>query len=297
MDFQVISADCYSNLVKTGAQQVQLTATGTNETVSGEVTDLDNGAYDLTFVTETGGAFSVDVTINGEPVKGSPFDVKIVPAAHALYSTASGAGISAARAGERAQFQVTCKTELGNAADLIDMAQLQADLGDECVATVSKSSGTGVGVYYCEYTAPEQAGEHMLNGTVRDEPIVDAPFIVEVSASAADGMMSEAYGPGLEAADGFEQTEFTVVTSDRFGNRIQSGGAQVAATASNPKEKLSAKVAACACPHTHLCTRLYACAYMRRHTRSYTGPGPGRWLVQVHVHADGPRRVFGGRQR
>jgi hypothetical protein len=122
------------------------------------------------------------------------------------------------------------------------MSQLQAQLGDDVAVTVSKSSGAGVGVYDCQYNAPESAGEHMLSVSVREESIVDAPFVVNVSAGAASGLMCEAYGPGLEAADGFEQAEFTIATFDRFGNRVETGGAAVLATASSTTEKLTVKV-------------------------------------------------------
>ena len=81
------------------------------------VTDKGDGTYDGNFETDRAGPYLLHVAVGEEPVEGSPFKLTVAPSGvlEPAHYTATGEGLSHAKAGETASFTVQAKDKYDNA--------------------------------------------------------------------------------------------------------------------------------------------------------------------------------------
>lgn len=81
----------------------------------------------------------------------------------------------------------------------------------------------GNGTYDVKYVAKGN-GKHTILVNVRGKPIQNSPFTVNAERLGVDVSKTEAYGPGLEGGVTKEPTHFTIVTKNKNGDPIPTGG-------------------------------------------------------------------------
>lgn len=87
----------------------------------------------------------------------------------------------------------------------------------------------GNGTYAAEFET-NVAGSAQVSVSLRGAPVGDSPFTVVVVPAELDATESRAQGSGLSGGNirNSATFEFVVVATDRFGNRLLEGGAEVA---------------------------------------------------------------------
>jgi alpha-tubulin suppressor-like RCC1 family protein len=95
---------------------VAATVTGANAGTTVAVTDNANGTYSLSYVPMIAGSDQIAVTLDGQPVGGSPFTTVVGPAALMHFAVEAGAGgpIGLQTAGAPFSIRVTAKDAAGN---------------------------------------------------------------------------------------------------------------------------------------------------------------------------------------
>ena len=194
------------------------------------VLDTGDGLYSITYRTAAAGAYQLAVTINGQHVKGSPFNTLVRPAATcADKSTVSGGGQSSAVAGEAASLAIHAVDCYGNA---------QTAGGDPFAVTLMRPGVTPLmadvldgsdGSYAVSYNAAI-AGLWQMHVTTGGVHTIGSPYNVLVIPGPTDPAVSIAVGEGTSRAAIGEPTVVMVRTKDVEGNDRGVGGDRVSAT-------------------------------------------------------------------
>jgi ferritin-like protein/filamin/ABP280 repeat protein len=70
--------DANGNKILTGGETVAATVTGANNLGAQRVADAFNGSYNFTYTPTIEGSDTIEITMNGQPISGSPFTVQVV---------------------------------------------------------------------------------------------------------------------------------------------------------------------------------------------------------------------------
>lgn len=188
------------------------------------IVDNSNGTYDGSYVVNTPGRYEVDITLDGAPIKNSPYKL-LIEQARAGKSWAEGPGLEPE--GNK-QYVPTYFT-----IHAVDPDGKPVTKGGDPFVVVFKEPGDKEGkklkpednkdgTYTVKYT-PEKAGPHVIEVSLHDDPIKDSPFKVDIKPTA-DAGKSWAEGPGLEGAWLDEPAIFTIHAVDAKGNPRKDGG-------------------------------------------------------------------------
>ena len=214
----------------------------TNTRVEGDFLLLESGKISISFTPILSGVSFLNILINNEHIKGSPFKIDVTAGnVGKSSSTATGSGLSHAVAGETAEFIVQARDANGNPTTKIDhyfIACLQlsevsnrpngADMswGNQTKYDV-KSISIGDGKHFIQYNAtvsgtytiqvmkPEKFGGHEILGS---------PFSVFVSPSHVFFENIEVTGQGSRKGVAGETALIKIYSRDLFGNYLISGG-------------------------------------------------------------------------
>ena len=145
----------------------------------GEVWAAADGEATGAYTPQRAGRGSVEVTLGGEHIGGSPFSTRVrsAPATGAT-STAGGVGLHAARAGERAGFELRTYDAYGNATGEAASPEVRVRRGGAVVE--GEVSGGDEGVYSASFVVTE-AGDHVIDVLVAGAPVSGSPFRLLVS--------------------------------------------------------------------------------------------------------------------
>lgn len=166
-------------------------------------------------------------------IVGSPFPVTVVPGAPvAAFSTAFGAGLSNAVAGQVAVFTIQARDAWGN--DMADLGEEVPPFVVNVVGMFAQYSGlvvpAGRGLYNVSFTALKAgnyrvyiqlAGRDIQCGSVKDEEAACSPFDMTVVPGPIAAHMSEAEGDMVHAVAG-EVSAFLIQARDAYGNRCEA---------------------------------------------------------------------------
>ena len=77
--FTVITMDSKGNITHSEIDSVEvyIQSTQTRETVKVSITDSKDGCYEISYKPEAAGEFNVSITVSGEAINGSPFQLKV----------------------------------------------------------------------------------------------------------------------------------------------------------------------------------------------------------------------------
>eukprot|EP01087_Luapelamoeba_hula_P017398 TRINITY_DN547_c0_g1_i1.p1 TRINITY_DN547_c0_g1~~TRINITY_DN547_c0_g1_i1.p1 ORF type:complete len:2178 (+),score=469.78 TRINITY_DN547_c0_g1_i1:249-6782(+) len=196
----------------------------TSKPVEVQIKDKDDGTYDASYKPLKPGKYSLNVTVDGNNVKDSPFLVKVASkGVSASHTVASGHGLTAAVAGEPTDVTVTTQDDLGNVIHDLEVAieaKLKPHGEKEGESTPVSVHDNNDGTYKLGYV-PAKAGPLDLSITCNGKDIAHSPFKVDVAAGAVKPSKSEAEGPGLEKATSGEPAQFVVRLKDEQGNVLR----------------------------------------------------------------------------
>ena len=187
------------------------------------VDDHADGRYTVRYHATVSGDYEVDVRCNTQPIKGSPFTLRVEPSAvHGPSCTAAGDGLRAALAGMRASFVVRAHDEFGRPKIMggtkgFAAYVVPADADGDARRVAAALTDLGNGSYEGSYTL-QHAGEYRLHVRFGGAPISASPFAVRVEPAASDATHCTMRGDGLGVVTAGELASFTIEAYDAHGN-------------------------------------------------------------------------------
>uniref|UniRef100_A0A3Q3M388 Filamin C, gamma a (actin binding protein 280) n=1 Tax=Labrus bergylta TaxID=56723 RepID=A0A3Q3M388_9LABR len=161
--------------------------------------DKAKGTHSVKYIPPEEGQYKVDVSYDGNPVMGSPFEVEAVMPADPSKVRAYGPGLKGGIVGKPAPFTIDTKGAGAGGLGLTVEGPCEAKI--EC-------QDNGDGTCSVNYL-PTEAGEYAINILFAEKHIPGSPFKAPVR-SALDPSKVTASGPGLERAKAGEPATFTV---------------------------------------------------------------------------------------
>jgi filamin len=217
--FRVHSVDADGRPVKHGGDPFVVQVQGPEEVSDPHLKDNHDGTFDGSYKVNTPGYYFVNITLEDEPIKGSPYRV-LIEAARAGNSWAEGPGLEGGQALKPGVFTIHAVDPDGNARkDGGDPFEVQIAGPEELKPHITDNHN---GTYTVEYH-PTVPGDYHINTTLHDEPIRDSPKKVHIKP-APDAGNSWAEGPALHGLVDNEPGKFTIHAVDPDGNPRTDGG-------------------------------------------------------------------------
>lgn len=217
--FRIHSVDANGKPVKHGGDPFQVQIQGPEDVPDPKLRDNNDGTFDGSYKVSKPGFYYVNITLDDEPIKGSPYKV-LVEAARAGKSWAEGPGLEGGQATKPAIFTIHAVDPDGKPRkDGGDPFEVQIDGPSDVHPSVTDN---GDGTYRVQYN-PTAPGDYHINVTLHDEPIKDMPKKVYIKP-APDAAKSWAEGPALHGLVDNEPGRFTIHAVDRDGNPRTDGG-------------------------------------------------------------------------
>lgn len=146
--FRLLARDFFNNPRMVGGDELSagLRSEHVPERVTCDVLDLGDGTYEVSYVANVAAEYHVAVVLRSEPVEGSPYALRVVPApTHGPTCVATGFALNTAAVGTLESFMVEAKDHLGNS----------RGFGGDKVQCVIKGPGFGLHDHpeYAEYVA------------------------------------------------------------------------------------------------------------------------------------------------
>lgn len=220
-----------------GGSPYQVQVQGPEDVSDPKLHDNGDGTYDGAYRVDTPGFYFVNITLEDEPIKGSPFRV-LIEGARAGQSYAEGPGLQGGQEGKPGVFTIHAVDPDGRP---------RTDGGDPFKVDIQGPSDVGPsvtdngdGTYTVEYK-PTESGDYVVNVTLHDEPIKDAPFHVHIKPAPAAGL-SYAEGPALHGLVDNEPGVFTIHAVDKEGSPRTDGGDHFDVAIQGPQGNVPAQV-------------------------------------------------------
>jgi len=218
--------------MKTGGDPFKVSIVGPYDSeVEPTIKDNNDGTYEVTYEPNVAGPHRVEVTLNGTPISGSPWNFEVTrsdtdpdPAQFDVY----GPGIEGGNTADPAIFTIVSKNSKGvpltTGGFPVEVEVTESDQ-DPCPCEVVDNND---GTYTVSYQ-PSEPGTHCVDVMLRTKKplfydhIKDSPYYVPI-VPGTDANNSLVYGPGLEEAYDTKPAVFYIKARDRFGNDMGRGG-------------------------------------------------------------------------
>lgn len=217
--FKIHSVDKNGAPIPTGNDPFQVKVNGPHGPVTSTIKDNHDGTYDVAYNPVDPGFYDVDVTLNGQPIKGSPYK-PLIESANAGQSWAEGDGLTGGKTDHPLHITIHAVDADGNPVQKGGDPFVVEISGPESHKPAVKDNGNGT--YGVEYSVATP-GTYNVQITLHGQPIKDSPFHPHVKPSA-DASKSYAEGPGLHEAFDNEPAHFTIHAVDKRGNPRTDGG-------------------------------------------------------------------------
>lgn len=188
------------------------------EKLTPTVKSNDDSSYSVTFTPNIPGQHKVAISVDGQPIKSSPFDVNVVTGADPKKTQADGPAFQdPIPSGKQTEFKIISKDEEGKARPAgADDFEVKID-GPEQEQVIPKISDNGDGTYTVSFL-PKIPGKYTVNVLANGKPVGLSPFEVNVY-SGCDPTKCTASGPGLkDGVQSAKPTNFTITAKDERGN-------------------------------------------------------------------------------
>jgi len=211
------------------------------EPVDADVKDNEDGTYTVTYHPTEAGEYTIENVLRNpfqpmhfEHIKNSPKTVEVLPSTDSGASYAYGPGLEdGIQDTVPTEFTIQAADKHGNkmdrGGDNFDVKITDAEGNDVPFELKDNEDGT----YKVNYT-PHGPGEQKVAINLREEPIKNSPMSVMIAPAAPDASKCLAYGPGLEKAEIGQEAPFTVEMRGWNGERINSGGQNLAVKVTGP---------------------------------------------------------------
>lgn len=212
--------DAKGRRVKQGGDRVVVGVTGANRSRP-PVTDVGNGTYTATYTPTAAGTDLLAITLNGVPVKGSPFKTVVSPGP--ADPSRTSATVPEGAAGRITAVVITARDANGNAlvggGERVAVTVAGANEGAEVIIT-----DNGDHTYTANYV-PNRTGTDEITVLINDLEIAGSPFESDVHAGPANAKKTEVVVP--ERGTPGQGITVSVRARDAFGNRVRTGGDRV----------------------------------------------------------------------
>ncbi|ELR24683.1 gelation factor, putative [Acanthamoeba castellanii str. Neff] len=235
--FRVTSFNAQGQQIKTGGDKYEVQVEGPEAVPAPSLTDNQDGTFDGAYQVATPGRYVVKVTLDGEPIKGSPYGL-LIEGARAALSFAEGPGLVGGQTTKPGVFTIHAYSPDGDRCtdggdpfqvDIQGPAQVQPSITDNADGT-----------YTVQYT-PTEPGDYQVNVTLHGEPIKESPVTVFIKSSP-DAGKSWAEGTGLVALVDTDMGHFVIHAVDKAGVQRTDGGDQFEVAIAAPNGDLPATV-------------------------------------------------------
>jgi len=218
-NFKIHSVDANGNNVPVGGDPFEVKVAGPSGPVTATIKDNHDGTYDASYTPKDPGVYNVDVTLNGQPIKNSPYK-PLIENANAGNSWAEGDGLTGGKTDHPAHIKIHAVDADGKPVTRGGDPFVVQVSGPESQKPPVKDNGDGT--YDVVYNVGTP-GTYKIDITLHGAPIKDAPFTAQIKP-CADASKSYADGPGLQGAVDNEPAHFTIHALDKNGNPRTDGG-------------------------------------------------------------------------
>jgi filamin len=201
-----------------------------------QVKDNKDGTYTVTYNPTEVGKHEIVVGLKNpvapqywEHIKDSPFSVNVVPGTDADKTRVYGPGIEdGVQDNLPTHFNIEARDRLGNpireGGDPFDV-KIHGPKGE----VPAKITDNGDGTYRVDY-APEHAGNHRIDVTLRDKPVAKSPYNINVKEGADHN---------TSLIEGFQ---FTIRAKTKTGKDMNRGGEKFEVAANGPSGQVPVKL-------------------------------------------------------
>eukprot|EP00008_Paramoeba_atlantica_P008551 CAMPEP_0201487772 /NCGR_PEP_ID=MMETSP0151_2-20130828/15217_1 /ASSEMBLY_ACC=CAM_ASM_000257 /TAXON_ID=200890 /ORGANISM="Paramoeba atlantica, Strain 621/1 / CCAP 1560/9" /LENGTH=932 /DNA_ID=CAMNT_0047872917 /DNA_START=14 /DNA_END=2812 /DNA_ORIENTATION=+ len=214
LPFTIHGVDADGNPTKEGGEEYVIKITGPDGAVDPNVNDKNDGEVDVTYVASAPGDYQIEILLQDQPIKDSPWNARVKAAPDASKSWAEGPGLEGGYENVPGKFTV-------HARDVHD----QPVSGDDCAIKVegpgdAKSNVTdnGDGTYSVEYEVG-QAGDYTITSSLDGEPVKNTPVTVHILENPT-AQFTQASGPGVEGGRAKQHSPFVVTTKNSSGEQV-----------------------------------------------------------------------------
>jgi hypothetical protein len=234
----VFSRDQNGNQVPTGGDPFSVKVTGPGGApLICQFQDNHSGTYDAVYTPSQPGQHTVEVLLNGEHVKGSPYH-PLMENANSGKSWAEGPGLTEGKTKKPCHFTIHAVDADGHPVKNGGDPFKVSISGPEHVEPKFKDNNDGT--YSVVYTV-ETPGDYKIDVTLHDKPIKDAPFHPHIKWSV-DPSQSYAEGEGIQELWDNKPTGFTIHAVDYDGNPRKDGGDPFVVKITSPNETIHPQV-------------------------------------------------------
>jgi Ca2+-binding EF-hand superfamily protein len=209
------------NNILTGSEDVQVEIqTVSEEIIHPVVQDNGNGTYVTTFALKEPGAHTLSITVNGEPIAGSPFTITAEPELYAPNTEVALISVKTKPDGCTIHFTVCPLDKFGNAAKT--PSNIVASVFDENNEAVETKLIDFNRANFSAFFKPKpNQYRYKLSLSVNNAPLKNSPLELTLKPTI-DPSLCIVEGPGLEGGDlisrlGFPAI-FTITAKDIDGN-------------------------------------------------------------------------------
>jgi len=196
--------------------------------------DTKDGTYQGSYTPAHPGRYQVDITLDGHPIKGSPYR-PLIENANAGRSYAEGDGLTHGQTKHPLSFTIHSVDADGNhVKEGGDPFEVKITGPQQVQPKVTDNRD---GTYSVVYQV-EKPGDYTINVDLHGQPIKDAPFHPKIKWSCAANR-SYATGEGIEdgAVKDNKPTKFTIHAVDHEGNPRIDGGDPFVVKIGGPQER------------------------------------------------------------
>lgn len=199
------------------------------------VTDNGDGTYSSVVTSTLAGTHSLEITLNGAPISGSPYAVTVLPGAiYGPNCRAVGTPPSSSEAGTTSTFNIQGYDRYNNKLTSSDISRddVSASLAPKKPTDSISVAAVAAGQYEIEFSV-ETAQEYEIKVTVGGDEIVGSPFAFDGTPgpiSPADCEHEDAPSTVIAGMPAL----FYVVSYDEYGNEVTEGGETVTLVVNPP---------------------------------------------------------------
>jgi len=181
--------------------------------------DQGDGTYTAAYTPLKPGFHTVEISLNDEPVMGSPFH-PLMEDANAGNSWAEGPGLAGGKTGRHNPITIHAVDADGSPVRHGGDPFLVGISGPD--STIPSIKDNGDGTYSVDYVV-NTPGEYTIDITLHGQPIKDSPFTATIKPDV-DPNLCYAEGPGLLGAFDNEPATFTIFARDGDDQPKTEGG-------------------------------------------------------------------------
>eukprot|EP01097_Dermamoeba_algensis_P011897 TRINITY_DN938_c0_g1_i1.p1 TRINITY_DN938_c0_g1~~TRINITY_DN938_c0_g1_i1.p1 ORF type:complete len:1157 (+),score=374.89 TRINITY_DN938_c0_g1_i1:50-3472(+) len=164
-----------------------------------QMTDNGDGTYKVSFTPLDPGRHTINVTLKQQPIGNGPFAVPVEKSS----ISASGPGLQRGEVLSPAEFTINARPLLDKNVPLT-LGELEIQIAGPKGPLTPQIKDNNDGTFNVVYS-PSDVGRHQVSLGLKGRPIAQSPYAVPIEKSGIG-----AFGPGLEKAEQYIPTHFTI---------------------------------------------------------------------------------------